>query len=94
MYHPVAAGGSEPGDRMKSAWFIGTAQGAGGATGPGIRPDRAPGAGDGSEPTTAVTVFRNKPGAPELLPMQGVGGPGTGLGTSLPPRVWAAYQDS
>ncbi|WP_407550016.1 transglycosylase domain-containing protein [Streptomyces sp. Pv4-95] len=94
VYRPVAAGGSEPGDRLKSAWFIGTAAGAGGGTGPGIRPDRAPGAGDGSEPTTAVTVFRNKPGAPELLPMQGVGGSGTGLGTSLPPRVWTAYQDA
>lgn len=37
-------------------------------------------------------MFRNKPGAPDLLPMQGVGGSGTGLGTAIPPKVWSAYQ--
>ncbi|WP_159470296.1 transglycosylase domain-containing protein [Streptomyces caniferus] len=97
---PVAAGRTEAGDRMKSAWFIGSPSAAGpdlGAvpgTGPGdgVRPEPAPDPGAGSEPTTAVTMFRNKPGAPELLPMQGVGGSGTGLGTSIPPKIWQAYQ--
>ncbi|MER0482551.1 transglycosylase domain-containing protein [Streptomyces sp. Edi2] len=98
----VAAGRTEPGDRMKSAWFIGSPSGAGpdlgavpGAgpeTGGSVRPDPAPRARDADEPTTAVTMFRNKPGAPDLLPMQGVGGSGTGLGTALPPKVWSAYQ--
>ncbi|MFF4601566.1 transglycosylase domain-containing protein [Streptomyces sp. NPDC001339] len=69
---PVVAGRSEPGDRMKSAWFIGT--------------DRA------DEPTTAVTLFRNRPGAPELLPLQGVGGDEKALGTALPAQIWSAYQ--
>ncbi|MFI6769736.1 transglycosylase domain-containing protein [Streptomyces sp. NPDC050355] len=101
---PVAAGRTEPGDRMKSAWFIGSptstgpefGAGSGPGTGKedwgGIRPDRAPGADADAEPTTAVTMFRNKPGAPELLPMQGVGGDDRGLGTALPPKVWSAYQ--
>ncbi|MFF8783768.1 transglycosylase domain-containing protein [Streptomyces sp. NPDC015125] len=100
---PVAAGRTEPGDRMKSAWFIGSPQPAapdfGSVPGTGakekwggVRPEPAPGAGDGNEPTTAVTMFRNKPGAPELLPMQDVGGSGTGLGTAIPPKIWSAYQ--
>ncbi|MGP8299223.1 transglycosylase domain-containing protein [Streptomyces inhibens] len=101
---PVSAGLTEPGDRMKSAWFIGSAPAAGllPGSGPGtgsgnwggIRPDQAPRADDGSEPTTAVTMFRNKPGAPDLLPMNGVGGPKTGLGTTLPPKIWSAYQEA
>ncbi|MGW7574316.1 transglycosylase domain-containing protein [Streptomyces sp. NPDC054765] len=101
---PVAAGSTEPGDRMKSAWFIGSPPPAGQDFGPGpsaapesgngVRPGRASGAGDGNEPTTAVTMFRNKPGAPDLLPMQGVGGPGTGLGTTIPPKIWRAYQQA
>jgi len=97
---PVAAGRTEPGDRMKSAWFIGSpsaaepgfAPGTGAKTGKAVRPDPAPGAGDSNEPTTAVTVFRNKAGTPALLPMQGVGGAKSKLGTSLPPKVWQAYQ--
>ncbi|MGW1377289.1 transglycosylase domain-containing protein [Streptomyces sp. NPDC002446] len=101
---PVAAGRTEPGDRMKSAWFIGSPSAAGPefATGPGagtgnwggVRPDRAPGADGDAEPTTAITLFRNKPGAPELLPMQGVGGADSQLGTDLPPKVWSAYQEA
>ncbi|MFI0213358.1 transglycosylase domain-containing protein [Streptomyces lydicus] len=94
---PVAAGRTEPGDRMKSAWFIGSplaAPGAGGDTGAGTDAGVRNGEGDGNEPTTAVTMFRNKPGAPELLPMQGVGGDGKGLGTALPPKVWSAYQNA
>ncbi|WP_030981691.1 transglycosylase domain-containing protein [Streptomyces sp. NRRL S-1813] len=97
---PVAAGRTEQGDRMKSAWFIGSPLGVGPDFGPGpdkwggARPGRVPGAVDDNEPTTAVTMFRNKPGAPELLPMQGVGGAGTGLGTSIPPKIWRAYQQA
>ncbi|MGV4929166.1 penicillin-binding protein [Streptomyces sp. BHT-5-2] len=98
---PVAAAVSEAGDRMKSAWFVGTPPRAGtfdwgpgprAGAGSGVRAERAPGGGDGAEPTTAIALFRNKPGAPQLLPLNGVGGPDTGLGTSLPPQVWAAYQ--
>ncbi|QHC25524.1 transglycosylase domain-containing protein [Streptomyces sp. GS7] len=96
---PVAAGATEPGDRMKSAWFVGSPPSDTGPlwdAGSRVRTDRAPaagkGAGDGDEPTTAITLFRNKPGAPQLLPLNGVGGPGSGLGTALPPQVWAAYQ--
>ncbi|MEU9120455.1 transglycosylase domain-containing protein [Streptomyces sp. NPDC048506] len=94
---PVAAGRTEPGDRMKSAWFIGspsaadtTSDGADGSR--VVRPERATGPTAGDEPTTAVTMFRNKPGAPELLPLQGVGGDPKALGTALPPKVWEAYQ--
>ncbi|MEW1658439.1 transglycosylase domain-containing protein [Streptomyces sp. NPDC093707] len=105
MRHQVAAATTESGDRMKSAWFVGTPS-AGGFWGPGespapgngVRADRAPGDGDGNgngtEPTTAIAMFRNKPGAPQLLPLNGVGGPDTGLGTSLPPQVWTAYQNA
>ncbi|MFF3540778.1 transglycosylase domain-containing protein [Streptomyces platensis] len=94
---PIAAGRTEPGDRMKSAWFIGSPGddldfGTGAESGDGVRPGRAPGAGDGNEPTTAVTMFRNKAGTPALLPMQGVGGAKSKLGTTLPPKVWQAYQ--
>lgn len=99
-----AAGRTEPGDRMKSAWFIGSpapidpkfgaAPRSGARYWGGIRPDRAPGADDEDEPTTAVTMFRNKPGAPDLLPMQGVGGDQKTLGTTLPPKVWSAYQNA
>ncbi|MGW7487630.1 transglycosylase domain-containing protein [Streptomyces sp. NPDC054786] len=101
---PVAAGRTEPGDRMKSAWFIGSPSalgpefgsvpGTGSGNAGGVRPDRAPGAAVGNEPTTAVTMFRNKPGAPELLPMQGVGGSSTELGTDIPPKIWRAYQQA
>ncbi|KIZ14178.1 transglycosylase domain-containing protein [Streptomyces natalensis] len=103
---PVAAGVSEPGDRMKSAWFVGSPSGAAfpadqgpvtGATAspsPGTDGGFAKGLESGNEPTTAITMFRNKPGAPQLLPMNGVGGPDTGLGTALPPRIWTAYQEA
>ncbi|MEU8681631.1 transglycosylase domain-containing protein [Streptomyces sp. NPDC048611] len=97
---PVAAGRTEPDDRMKSAWFIGSPWAApdpgavtGGDAWSRVRPDRVPGAADGNEPTTAVTMFRNKAGTPALLPMQGVGGARSGLGTALPPKVWQAYQN-
>ncbi|MFD9208082.1 transglycosylase domain-containing protein [Streptomyces sioyaensis] len=97
---PVAAGLTEPGDRMKSAWFVGSPPagvpdlGTDPGSGGGFRPGKLPGDGDGNEPTTAITMFRNKPGAPDLLPMQDVGGAETGLGTTLPPKVWSAYQQA
>ncbi|WP_206504136.1 transglycosylase domain-containing protein [Streptomyces chrestomyceticus] len=69
----VAAGGTGPADRMRSAWFIGN--------------DGAPRGGL----TTAVTVFRAKPGAPRLLPMEGVGGDARLFGNGIPPRIWGAY---
>ncbi|MEU9110873.1 transglycosylase domain-containing protein [Streptomyces sp. NPDC048483] len=96
-YRPVAAGVSEPGDRMKSAWFIGSPSAM------SLAPERGPVTSDspkgqalkeGNEPTTAITMFRNKPGAPELLPMNGVGGPDSGLGTTIPPQIWAAGQEA
>ncbi|GGU42788.1 penicillin-binding protein [Streptomyces albospinus] len=96
---PAAAGVTEPGDRMKSAWFVGSPPSYAGPlwdAGSRVRTGRVPAAGkdagDGDDATTAITLFRNKPGAPQLLPLNGVGGPGTGLGTSLPPQVWTAYQ--
>ncbi|MET9297488.1 transglycosylase domain-containing protein [Streptomyces sp. NPDC003077] len=48
--------------------------------------------GDDGERTTAVTMFRNKPGTPGLLPLSGVGGPHSQRGGTFPPRVWAAYE--
>lgn len=71
---PVAAGGTGAGDRMKSAWFIGTAS-----------------MGTTDELTTAVAMFRSKPGTPQLLPMQGVGGSGSERGNAFPQQIWSAY---
>ncbi|MFF1645402.1 transglycosylase domain-containing protein [Streptomyces sp. NPDC058240] len=44
--------------------------------------------------TTAVTMFRSKPGTPQLLGMQGVGGPHSGRGNVFPLRIWSAYARS
>ncbi|MCX5341824.1 transglycosylase domain-containing protein [Streptomyces atratus] len=41
--------------------------------------------------TTAVTMFRSKPGTPQLLGMQGVGGPDSERGNVFPLRIWSAY---
>ncbi|UFQ16253.1 penicillin-binding protein [Streptomyces huasconensis] len=41
--------------------------------------------------STAVTVFRVKPGEPRLLPMSGVAGKDSRRGNVLPPRIWSAY---
>ncbi|MFI5745953.1 transglycosylase domain-containing protein [Streptomyces sp. NPDC051644] len=41
--------------------------------------------------TTAVTMFRSKPGTPQLLGMQGVGGPDSGRGNVFPLRIWSTY---
>lgn len=85
---------------MKSAWFIGSPSAGQPDLGPGPGTGlkkwsdlgRAPRPADGSEPTTAVTVFRNKAGTPALLPMQGVGGDKSELGTTIPPKIWREYQ--
>ncbi|MEV7406102.1 transglycosylase domain-containing protein [Streptomyces sp. NPDC091267] len=41
--------------------------------------------------TTAVTMFRNKPGTPQLLGMQGVGGDDADRGNVFPLRIWTSY---
>ncbi|MFI2617944.1 transglycosylase domain-containing protein [Streptomyces sp. NPDC018584] len=41
--------------------------------------------------STAVTVFRVRPGEPRLLPMSGVAGKDSRRGNVLPPRIWTAY---
>ncbi|MCX4549769.1 penicillin-binding protein [Streptomyces sp. NBC_01267] len=43
------------------------------------------------ELSTAVTLFRNKPGRPQLLPLQGVGGADSERGNVFPPRIWARF---
>ncbi|MET9517943.1 transglycosylase domain-containing protein [Streptomyces sp. NPDC002994] len=59
--------------------------------------DRLPAAwfiGYTEELSTAVTVFRDKPGEGGLLPVTGVGGSGAGRGDFLPLRVWSSYMTS
>jgi membrane peptidoglycan carboxypeptidase len=41
--------------------------------------------------STAVTLFRNKPGQPQRLPLQGVGGNNSARGNVFPPRIWARF---
>ncbi|MBK3574151.1 penicillin-binding protein [Streptomyces sp. MBT65] len=41
--------------------------------------------------STAITLFRNKPGRPQLLPLSGVGGPDSLRGNVFPPRIWARF---
>jgi membrane peptidoglycan carboxypeptidase len=41
--------------------------------------------------STAVTVFRSRPGTEGLLPMNGVGGSESDRADFLPLRVWSAY---
>ncbi|WP_248288710.1 transglycosylase domain-containing protein [Streptomyces albireticuli] len=43
------------------------------------------------ELSTAVTMFRTKPGEPQLLPMAEVGGEDSRRGNVFPARVWADY---
>lgn len=43
------------------------------------------------ELSTAVTMFRSKPGEPRLRSMDGVGGEDSLRGSTLPPRIWSAY---
>ncbi|MFH8609361.1 transglycosylase domain-containing protein [Streptomyces sp. NPDC018029] len=42
--------------------------------------------------STAVTMFRVRPGEPRLLPMSGVGGAKSQRGSVLPPRIWREYR--
>ncbi|MFD4561701.1 transglycosylase domain-containing protein [Streptomyces sp. NPDC058469] len=41
--------------------------------------------------STAITLFRNKPGQAKLLPLTGVGGAGSLRGNVFPPRIWARF---
>ncbi len=41
--------------------------------------------------STAVTLFRLRPGEPQLLPMSGVAGKKSERGNVLPPRIWKEY---
>ncbi|MFJ9244591.1 transglycosylase domain-containing protein [Streptomyces sp. NPDC101776] len=41
--------------------------------------------------STAITLFRNKPGQARLLPLTGVGGPDSLRGNVFPPRIWAHF---
>ncbi|MFE2944269.1 transglycosylase domain-containing protein [Streptomyces sp. NPDC059255] len=66
---PVWAGGTNAGDYMRSAWFIGSTE----------------------KLSTAVAMFRTKPDTPQLLGMQGVGGPDTERGNVFPVRIWDTY---
>ncbi|MBF6052767.1 penicillin-binding protein [Streptomyces eurocidicus] len=43
------------------------------------------------ELSTAVTLFRTKPGEPQLLPVSETGGEEARRGNALPARVWADY---
>ncbi|MFD9423950.1 MULTISPECIES: transglycosylase domain-containing protein [unclassified Streptomyces] len=64
---------------------------AAGATGEGDRMRSAWFIGHTKGLTTAVTMFRNKPGTPQLLGMQGVGGDESDRGNVFPLRIWSAY---
>ncbi|MFJ9677911.1 transglycosylase domain-containing protein [Streptomyces sp. NPDC101194] len=64
---------------------------AAGATGEDDRMKSAWFIGHSKGLTTAVTMFRSKPGTPQLLGMQGVGGPDSGRGNVFPLRIWNAY---
>lgn len=41
--------------------------------------------------STAITLFRNRSGHPELLPLQGTGGKGSLRGNVFPPRIWSRF---
>lgn len=64
---------------------------AAGTTGEGDRMRSAWFIGHTQGLTTAVTMFRNKPGTPQLLGMQGVGGDESDRGNVFPLRIWSAY---
>ncbi|MFB6982203.1 transglycosylase domain-containing protein [Streptomyces scopuliridis] len=63
-----------------------------GKTGPNDRMKSAWFIGTTKELSTSVTMFRTKPDVPHLLPMNGVGGPGSERGSAFPPLIWAEYQ--
>ncbi|MDV9177033.1 hypothetical protein R6V09_43770 [Streptomyces sp. W16] len=41
--------------------------------------------------SSAITLFRNKPGQAPLLPLKDVGGTGSLHGNVFPPRIWARF---
>ncbi|WAL96098.1 transglycosylase domain-containing protein [Streptomyces sp. Je 1-369] len=43
--------------------------------------------------STAVTLFRLRPGEPQLLPLSGVAGKKSERGNVLPPRIWKEYEE-
>ncbi|MET9700501.1 transglycosylase domain-containing protein [Streptomyces sp. NPDC006529] len=64
-----------------------------GGTGPNDRMNSAWFIGATTELSTSVVMFRTKPDVPQLLPMQGVGGPDSARGSAFPPLIWEAYTD-
>ncbi|MDJ0382450.1 transglycosylase domain-containing protein [Streptomyces sp. G-G2] len=64
-----------------------------GKTGPNDRMNSAWFIGATPELSTSVAMFRTKPGVPQLLPMQGVGGPDSERGSAFPPLIWKAYSE-
>ncbi|MFJ8165553.1 transglycosylase domain-containing protein [Streptomyces sp. NPDC096136] len=65
-----------------------------GRTGPNDRMNSAWFIGATQELSTSVTMFRTKPDVPQLLPMQGVGGPDSDRGSAFPPLIWKAYNEA
>ncbi|MFI7318772.1 transglycosylase domain-containing protein [Streptomyces venezuelae] len=49
-------------------------------------------AGFSKDLSTAVTLFRLRPGEPRLLPLSGVAGKKSERGNVLPPRIWQEYE--
>ncbi|MFJ2740571.1 transglycosylase domain-containing protein [Streptomyces sp. NPDC087440] len=75
-------------DALSSATMLGISAGA---TGVEDRMRSAWFVGHAQDVTTAVTMFRTKPNTPQLLGMQGVGGPDSGRGNVFPQRIWTEY---
>ncbi|MCX5199382.1 penicillin-binding protein [Streptomyces sp. NBC_00249] len=65
-----------------------------GKTGPNDRMNSAWFIGATQELSTSVAMFRTKPDVPQLLPMQGVGGPDSERGSAFPPLIWKAYNEA
>ncbi|WP_323183499.1 transglycosylase domain-containing protein [Streptomyces sp. NBC_00091] len=65
-----------------------------GKTGPNDRMNSAWFIGATPELSTSVAMFRTKPDVPQLLPMQGVGGPDSERGSAFPPLIWKAYNEA
>ncbi|MFD8982597.1 transglycosylase domain-containing protein [Streptomyces sp. NPDC059564] len=64
-----------------------------GKTGPNDRMNSAWFIGATPQLSTSVAMFRTKPDVPQLLPMQGVGGPDSERGSAFPPLIWKAYNE-
>ncbi|MFI5983686.1 transglycosylase domain-containing protein [Streptomyces sp. NPDC051555] len=65
-----------------------------GRTGPNDRMNSAWFIGVTPDLSTSVAMFRTKPDVPQLLPMQGVGGPDSERGSAFPPLIWKAYNEA